>query len=229
MLEELKQRVLQANLELQRRGLIQFTWGNASGIDRERGLVAIKPSGVAYEDLTADGMALVDLDGNRVEGDCKPSSDTPTHLELYRSFETIGGVAHSHSRYAVIWAQACMPIPPLGTTHADYFHGEVPLTRPLTAEEIQRDYELETGRVIAERFRELDYRKAPGALVYSHGPFAWGASPEDAVENMAVLEQVAQLAWGTMSLAPGTDPMAEELLDKHYFRKHGEHRYYGQD
>ncbi|MBW7997724.1 MAG: L-ribulose-5-phosphate 4-epimerase [Candidatus Glassbacteria bacterium] len=229
MLKELKERVLEANLELWRRGLIIHTWGNVSGIDRERGLVLIKPSGVPYEKLTVEKLAIVDLEGNPVTSEYKASSDTPTHLELYRSFPATGAVAHSHSRYATAWAQAKRAIPALGTTHADYFHGEIPLTRALTAREIESAYELETGRVIVERFAELDPGRTPGVLVYSHGPFTWGADPESAVENMAVLEEVAQMAWATMALAPDTEPMAPELLDKHYLRKHGGKSYYGQD
>ncbi|MFH1070864.1 MAG: L-ribulose-5-phosphate 4-epimerase [Candidatus Glassbacteria bacterium] len=228
MLEELRQEVLEANLELRRKGLILFTWGNASGCDRQRGLVVIKPSGVPYEDLSPDKLVVVDLDGRQVEGDCNPSSDTPTHLEIYKAFPQVSGVAHSHSTYAVIWAQARRPIPAFGTTHADYFHGEVPLTRPLTPREIGRGYEVETGRVIAERFRELDPLAMPGVLVYSHGPFTWGESAARAVENMAVLEEVARMAWGTVQIDPLTPPMQQELLDKHYYRKHGDKSYYGQ-
>ena len=226
---ELIAQVLEANLELWRRGLILFTWGNVSGIDRERGLVAIKPSGVPYEELTAGKLAVVDLDGNPVGDGFKPSSDTPTHLELYRAFPDIKAVAHSHSHFATAWAQARRPIPALGTTHADYFHGEIPITRPMIPAEIERAYEVETGRVIAERFRDLDPAAVPGVLVYSHGPFTWGASPAAAVENMIALEEVARLAWHTMALEPGLEPMAAELLDKHYLRKHGSGKYYGQD
>lgn len=229
MTAELKDQVLEANLELWRRGLILFTWGNVSGIDRERGLVAIKPSGVPYEELTADKLAVVDLDGNPVGDGFKPSSDTPTHLELYRAFPAIGAVAHSHSHFATAWAQARRPIPALGTTHADYFYGEIPITRPMTQEEIERAYEVETGRVIVERFRNLEPAAVPGVLVYSHGPVTWGSSPAAAVENMIVLEEVARLAWHTMTLAPEAEPMAAELLDKHYLRKHGSGKYYGQD
>ncbi len=226
---ELKEQVLQANLELWRRGLIILTWGNVSGIDRRRGLMVIKPSGVPYEKLTADKLAVVDLDGIRIEDGCKPSSDTATHLELYRAFPTIGAVAHSHSHFATVWAQAGRPVPALGTTHADYFHGEIPLTRAMTGQEISGSYECETGRVIAERFSDLDPLRVPGVLVHSHGPFSWGATPAAAVENMIVLEEVAAMAWHTLALEPGAGPMAGELLDKHYNRKHGDDSYYGQD
>lgn len=228
MLEDLKREVLEANLELWRKGLILFTWGNASGCDRRLSLVVIKPSGVPYDQLSADKLVVVDLEGQPVEGNFSPSLDTPTHLEIYKAFPQVCGVAHSHSTYAVIWAQARRPIPAFGTTHADYFHGEVPLTRPLTPQEIKRGYEVNTGRVIVERFRQLDPLAAPGVLVNSHGPFTWGRSAAEAVENMAVLEEVARMAWGTLHIDPDTPPMQRELLDKHYFRKHGGKRYYGQ-
>ncbi len=229
MLTALKEQVLQANLELWRQGLSLFTWGNVSGIDRGRGLVVIKPSGVPYENLTVDKLAVVDLEGELSAGSCKPSSDTATHLELYRSFPALGAVAHSHSHFATVWAQARRPIPALGTTHADYFHGEIPLTRAMTAGEIQGSYEHETGRVIVERFNDLDPERVPGVLVHSHGPFSWGATPAAAVENMVVLEEVAKMAWHTLTLEPGTEQMAPELLDKHFNRKHGDGSYYGQD
>jgi L-ribulose-5-phosphate 4-epimerase len=229
MLNELKKQVLQANLDLWRQGLIICTWGNVSGIDRERGMVVIKPSGVPYEELTVDKLAIVDLQGNPAQGDCKPSSDTATHLELYRSFPACGAVAHSHSRFATSWAQAHKPVPALGTTHADYFYGEIPLTRAMTAEEIQGSYEHETGKVIVERFIDLDPERIPGVLVHSHGPFSWGATPASAVENMIVLEEVAAMAWHTLALEPSASPMARELLDKHFNRKHGDGKYYGQD
>jgi len=228
MLEQLKAEVLEANLELHRKRLALCTWGNASGIDREKGLVVIKPSGVAYDELEAEQMAAVNLEGELVEGDYNPSSDTPTHLVLYKAFPSAGGIAHSHSTYATVWAQAKRAIPPLGTTHADYFHGEIPLTRPLTAEEIKRGYEVETGNVIAERFAELDPEAVPGVLVYSHGPFTWGENASRAVENMIVLEEVAHMAWSTLTLNPDAGAMAAELLDKHFFRKHGADSYYGQ-
>jgi len=228
MLEQLKAEVLEANLKLYRRGLIIHTWGNASGIDRDKELVVIKPSGVPYEELKAEHLVVVDLDGKLVEGDYTPSSDTPTHLVLYKAFPKACGIAHSHSLYATIWAQAKRAIPPLGTTHADYFHGEIPLTRPLTPEEIKRGYEVETGNVIAETFSRLDPEAIPGVLVYSHGPFTWGKSATEAVENMIVLEKVARMAWGTLMLNPDTGQMAVELLDKHFFRKHGKNSYYGQ-
>jgi len=228
MLEQLKAEVLEANLELYRRDLIIYTWGNASGLERDQGLVVIKPSGVSYENLKLEHMVVVDLTGKLVEGDYNPSSDTPTHLVLYKAFPKICGVAHSHSLYATIWAQAKRAIPPLGTTHADYFHGEVPLTRPLTPEEIGRGYEVETGNVITERFAKLDPETLPGVLAYSHGPFTWGKSATKAVENMIVLEEVARMAWGTLILNPDCGPIAPELLDKHFFRKHGTDSYYGQ-
>ncbi len=228
MLEQLKAEVLEANLKLYRKGLIVYTWGNASGIDRDKGMVVIKPSGVPYEELKAEHLVVVDLDGKLVEGDYSPSSDTPTHGGLYKAFPKACGIAHSHSLYATIWAQAKRAIPPLGTTHADYFHGEIPLTRPLTPEEINRGYEVETGNVIAETFSRLDPEAIPGVLVYSHGPFTWGKSASQAVENMIVLEEVARMAWGTLMLNPDSGPMAAELLDKHFFRKHGADSYYGQ-
>ena len=228
MLEQLKEEVLEANLELYRRGLIIYTWGNASGVDRDTGMVVIKPSGVPYEELKTEQMVVVDLEGRLVEGDHSPSSDTTTHLVLYKAFPKACGIAHSHSTYATVWAQAKRTIPPLGTTHADYFHGEIPLTRPLTPEEIKRGYEVETGNVIAERFARLDAEAVPGVLVYSHGPFTWGKNAGQAVENMIVLEELARMAWGTMILNPDTEAMATELLDKHFFRKHGAESYYGQ-
>jgi L-ribulose-5-phosphate 4-epimerase len=228
-LDSLKRAVCQANLDLVREGLVVQTWGNASGLDRERGLVVIKPSGVPYSALKPAQMVIVRLDnGKVVEGKFKPSSDTPTHLELYRALGGIGGIVHTHSLHATAWAQACRPIPALGTTHADYFHGEVPLTRPLTAEEIKTDYELNTGRVIVERCQGLDTRQHPAVLVAHHGPFTWGADVAEAAHNAAVLEFIAQLAAETLALNPGAKPMPDELLDKHFFRKHGPGAYYGQ-
>ncbi|WP_096225164.1 L-ribulose-5-phosphate 4-epimerase [Geobacillus sp. FJAT-46040] len=228
MLEELKQAVLEANLQLPQYRLVTFTWGNVSGIDRERGLVVIKPSGVAYDKLTIDDMVVVDLNGNVVEGDLKPSSDTPTHLWLYKQFSGIGGVVHTHSTWATIWAQAGKGIPVLGTTHADYFYGEIPCTRPMTNEEIQGAYELETGKVITETFRFLDPLQMPGVLVHGHGPFAWGKDPANAVHNAVVLEEVAKMAARTFMLNPNVQPISQSLLDRHYLRKHGANAYYGQ-
>ncbi len=227
MLEELKERVWRGNLMLQKAGLVTLTWGNASAVDRETGLVVIKPSGVSYEEMTADDMAVVSLDGDAVEGRYRPSSDTPTHLALYRAFPTLGGVVHTHSRFACVFAQSGRDIPALGTTHADAFYGDVPCTRPMTAEQIGGAYELETGLAIVETFRDKSVEKIPAALVYSHGPFTWGASVEKAVENAIVLEEVAQMAWHTLMLNPGIR-LSTALADKHYFRKHGEGAYYGQ-
>jgi L-ribulose-5-phosphate 4-epimerase len=228
MLERLKQEVFEANLMLPKHGLVIFTWGNVSGIDREKGLIAIKPSGVEYSDMKAEDMVLLDLDGNVVEGKLNPSSDTPTHLELYKTFPDIGGVVHTHSRWATIFAQAGRGIPALGTTHADYFYGEIPCTRKLTDKEIAADYEKETGTVIAERFKGLDANAVPAVLVYSHGPFAWGKNAAKAVENAVVLEELAFMAWHNLALESGLPPMQRELLDKHYLRKHGANAYYGQ-
>ncbi|KFL15052.1 ribulose 5-phosphate epimerase [Geobacillus stearothermophilus] len=228
MLEELKQAVLEANLQLPQYRLVTFTWGNVSGIDRERGLVVIKPSGVAYDKLTIDDMVVVDLTGNVVEGDLKPSSDTPTHLWLYKQFPGIGGIVHTHSTWATVWAQAGKGIPALGTTHADYFYGEIPCTRPMTNEEIQGAYELETGKVITETFRFLDPLQMPGVLVHGHGPFAWGKDPANAVHNAVVLEEVAKMAARTFMLNPDAQPISQTLLDRHYLRKHGANAYYGQ-
>ena len=230
MLEALKEAVLQANLRLPAHQLVSFTWGNVSGVDRERGLVVIKPSGVPYETMTAADMVVVDLDGRVVEGKWKPSSDTPTHLALYRAFPCAGGVVHTHSRWATTFAQAGMDIPAIGTTHADYFYGAIPCTRPLTDAEIERDYEAETGHVIVETFRSRDRDPAavPGVLVRSHGPFAWGADPAEAVHNAVVLEDVAFMAWHALLLNPAHREMQQSLLDLHYHRKHGPDAYYGQ-
>ena len=231
MLEELKRQVLEANLLLPRYGLVTFTWGNVSGIDRERGYVVIKPSGVPYESMTAEDMVVVDLDGNVVEGKWKPSSDTPTHLALYRASEDIGGVVHTHSRWATTFAQAGKSIPAMGTTHGDYFYGDIPCTRPMTDEEIGGAYEAETGKVIVETFRSIgkDPATIPGVLVYSHGPFAWGATPAEAVHNAVVMEEVAFMDWHAMLLNPYHRDMQKALLDRHYLRKHGPGAYYGQD
>ncbi|MDD6032528.1 MAG: L-ribulose-5-phosphate 4-epimerase [Oscillospiraceae bacterium] len=228
MLKKLKEQVWKANMLLPAHGLVTFTWGNVSGIDRDRGLVVIKPSGVPYEQLQPSDMVVVDLlSGQRVEGELNPSSDTPTHLELYRRFPNIGGVVHTHSTWATIFAQAGRGIPAYGTTHGDYFYGEIPCTRALTEEEIAGNYELQTGIVIAEAFRQRDPDAMPGVLVKSHGPFSWGASPKEAVHNAVVLERVAMMAYHTEQLG-NTTPMDQALLDKHYLRKHGENAYYGQ-
>ncbi|MBL0878736.1 L-ribulose-5-phosphate 4-epimerase [Serratia ureilytica] len=230
MLNELKRQVLAANLSLPAYGLVTFTWGNVSAIDRQSGLVVIKPSGIAYEAMTLEDLVVVDLEGKVREGHRKPSSDTATHLALYRAFADIGGVVHTHSRNATIWAQAGKPIPALGTTHADYFYGDIPCTRPMSEAEIAGDYEGETGKVIIETFNQAgrDPQQVPGVLVYSHGPFAWGKDAADAVHNAVVLEEVAIMAMATRQLAPAIAPMQPELLDKHFLRKHGKHAYYGQ-
>jgi len=229
MLEALKEQVLQANLALPKHGLVTFTWGNVSGIDREKGLVVIKPSGIEYDTMTAEDMVVVRLsDGEKVEGKWKPSSDTPTHLALYRAFETIGGIVHTHSRWATSWAQSGRGIPPYGTTHGDYFYGEIPCTRKMTPAEISGEYELETGNVIIETFSHISPDDIPAVLVNSHGPFAWGKTPTDAVHNAVVLEELAFMAFHTEVLNPGTSVMQHELLDKHYLRKHGKNAYYGQ-
>ncbi|HEJ6930758.1 TPA: L-ribulose-5-phosphate 4-epimerase [Serratia marcescens] len=229
-MNELKRQVLAANLSLPAYGLVTFTWGNVSAIDRQSGLVVIKPSGIAYEAMRLEDLVVVDLEGKVREGHRKPSSDTATHLALYRAFADIGGVVHTHSRNATIWAQAGQPIPALGTTHADYFYGDIPCTRPMSEAEIAGDYEGETGKVIIETFNQAgrDPQQVPGVLVYSHGPFAWGKSAADAVHNAVVLEEVAIMAMATRQLAPAIAPMQPELLDKHFLRKHGKHAYYGQ-
>ncbi|HEJ7855176.1 L-ribulose-5-phosphate 4-epimerase [Serratia marcescens] len=229
-MNELKRQVLAANLSLPAYGLVTFTWGNVSAIDRQSGLVVIKPSGIAYETMTLEDLVVVDLEGKVREGHRKPSSDTATHLALYRAFADIGGVVHTHSRNATIWAQAGQPIPALGTTHADYFYGDIPCTRPMSEAEIAGDYEGETGKVIIETFNQAgrDPQQVPGVLVYSHGPFAWGKDAADAVHNAVVLEEVAIMAMATRQLAPAIAPMQPELLDKHFLRKHGKHAYYGQ-
>jgi len=229
MLKELKEQVCKANLLLPQYGLVTFTWGNVSAVDRESGLVVIKPSGVDYSDMSADDMVVIDLNtGKRVEGQWRPSSDTDTHLALYRAFPEIGGVVHTHSRWATTFAQAGKGIPPLGTTHGDYFYGEIPCTRKMTEAEITGAYELETGHVIVERFRDLDPMAIPAALVYSHGPFTWGKDAFEAVHNAVVLEEVAHMAWHTLYMNPGIE-MQKELLDRHYLRKHGKNAYYGQN
>lgn len=231
MLEELKKRVLRANLLLPELDLVKFTWGNVSEIDREKGIIAIKPSGVDYENLTADDIVLVDLDGNIVEGKLRPSSDTATHIELYKAFSDIGGVVHTHSEWAVSWAQSGRGIPCYGTTHADCFYGEIPCTREMTDEEIESAYEKNTGIVIAETFmkRNIDPMAVPGVLCVNHGPFSWGKNGHDAVHNAAVLETVAEMATKTELLNPSVKPVKQAILDKHYFRKHGKNAYYGQN
>ena len=230
MLKRLKKQVLEANLALPAHGLVTFTWGNVSGIDRERGLVVIKPSGVAYDGMSVDDMVVVDLEGNVVDGKWKPSSDTPTHLELYRAFPECGGIVHTHSRWATSFAQAGRGIPAMGTTQGDYFYGEIPCTRLMTPEEIAGEYELETGKVIVETFRArgIDPAAVPGVLVNSHGPFAWGKDAAEAVHNAVVMEEVAFMDFHALALEPGRGPMQQELLDKHYLRKHGANAYYGQ-
>jgi len=229
MLEQLKQQVLEANLLLPKYNLITFTWGNVSGIDRGSGLVVIKPSGVSYDGMTAEDMVVVDLDGNVRDGKWKPSSDTPTHLELYKAFPNISGIVHTHSRWATTFAQAGMDIPAMGTTQGDYFYGAIPCTRPMTDAEINGEYEKETGTVIIETFREKDPDAVPGVVVFSHGPFAWGKDPMDAVHNAVVMEEVAFMDWHAMVINPGAGPMQQTLLDKHYLRKHGANAYYGQN
>ncbi|GAA0137766.1 L-ribulose-5-phosphate 4-epimerase [Paenibacillus sp. YSY-4.3] len=228
MLEALKQQVLEANLELPKHGLVTFTWGNVSGIDRESGLFVIKPSGVPYEELKAEDMVVVDLEGNVVEGKLRPSSDTPTHMVLYRSFPDIGGVVHTHSPWGTSWAQAGKALPAYGTTHADYFYGEIPVTRPMTKEEIEGAYELETGNVIVERFADIDPNQVPGVLVHAHAPFVWGKDAHNAVHNAVVLEEVAKIAARMLRLNPEAAPMDQTLLDRHFLRKHGAKAYYGQ-
>jgi L-ribulose-5-phosphate 4-epimerase len=229
MLEQLKEQVFRANLLLPKHGLVTFTWGNVSGIDRVQGLMVIKPSGVSYDTMQAEDMVVVELEtGKVVEGKLYPSSDTPTHLELYKAFSSVGGVVHTHSRWATSFAQAGRGILALGTTHGDYFYGEIPCTRKMTKSEIQGEYEKETGLVIKETFQGKDPAAIPAVLVYSHGPFTWGSDPMDAVHNAVVLEEVAFMNLHTLLLEPGTPPMQQELLDKHYQRKHGTNAYYGQ-
>lgn len=230
MLEELKRQVCEANLLLPKHGLVTFTWGNVSGIDRARGLMVIKPSGVEYDEMKSTDMVVVDLDGKQVEGALKPSSDTDTHLALYRAFPALGGIVHTHSRWATSFAQAGRGVPAMGTTQGDYFYGEVPCTRKMTPAEIAGSYELETGNVIVETFETLglDPSQIPAVLVHSHGPFAWGTDPYNAVHNAVVLEECAFMDFHAMALTPGLPPMQQELLDKHYLRKHGPGAYYGQ-
>ncbi len=227
MLEKLKAEVLAANLELPARGLVTYTWGNVSGIDRQQGLVVIKPSGVSYEKLQAKDLVVVDLAGNIKEGKLTPSSDTATHLVLYREFETIGGVVHTHSTWATIWSQLGRKIPPCGTTHADYFYGDIPCTRKMSGEEIHRDYEQETGLVIAETMTGMNPQHCPAVLVNDHGPFSWGETPAMAVHNAVVLEEVAKMAYYT-ELMQQKNSMDKVLMNKHFLRKHGKNAYYGQ-
>lgn len=227
MMRKLKDNVFQANLDLVKHGLVIFTWGNVSAIDREKGLVVIKPSGVSYETMTADDMVVVDLNGKIVDGNLKPSSDTPTHLVLYNAFPEIGGIVHTHSTYATSWAQAGRDIPNIGTTHADYFSDAIPCTRAMTQQEIEGEYEKETGSVIVERFAGLNPVHIPGVLVENHGPFSWGKDADEAVHNAVVMEQVAKMAYISYGINPGLS-MNKELIKKHFFRKHGENAYYGQ-
>ena len=230
MLEELRKAVWEANMELPRRNLVTYTWGNVSGIDREKGLIVIKPSGVEYEDLTPEKLVIVDLDNNIVEGNLNPSSDTKTHVELYRAFPTLGGIVHTHSPHAVAWAQAGRDIPCYGTTHADYIYGPVPCARSLTAEEVEEDYERNTGKVIIETFTErgLDPKAVPGVICRNHGPFTWGKDAAQAVYHAVVLEEVAKMAMYTITIDPNTPSAPQHVQDKHYMRKHGPNAYYGQ-
>lgn len=230
MLEQLKKEVYEANLLLPKYGLITFTWGNVSGIDREKGLVLIKPSGVEYDEMTVEDIVIVDMDGKVVEGKLKPSSDLMTHLEFYKNFPDIKGVVHTHSQSATAWAQAGMDIPALGTTHGDYFYGSIPCTRKMSESEIKENYELNTGKVIVECFnnRKIDPNQIPGVIVSNHGPFTWGKDAFDAVHNAVVLEEVATIALKTKVINPQVESMQKELLDKHFLRKHGPGAYYGQ-
>ena len=227
MIENLKEQVFQANLDLVKHGLVIFTWGNVSAIDREKGLVVIKPSGVSYEKMKAEDLVVVNLEGEIVEGNYKPSSDTATHLVLYRKFENIGGVVHTHSEWATSWAQAGLGIPAIGTTHADYFYGEIPCTRKMTKAEIEGQYEKETGNVIVERFKGLNPDQIPGVLVNNHAPFSWGKNAVDAVHNAVVMEEVAKMTFRSLQLNQNIT-MDQALLDKHFLRKHGKDAYYGQ-
>lgn len=226
-LHRLKKSVYRANLELRDRGLVLYTWGNVSAIDRDRGLVVIKPSGVSYDDMTPDDMVAVDLTGKVAEGNLKPSSDTPTHLVLYRAFPGIGGIVHTHSTWATVWAQCGQPIPCMGTTHADYFYGPVPCTRPLTTQQIRGEYEAETGNAIVEAMDGINPVHMPAALAAGHGPFTWGGDAAEAVYHAVVLEQVAHMAWASRQLDPGSEGIDSELLERHFMRKHGENAYYG--
>jgi L-ribulose-5-phosphate 4-epimerase len=229
MLEELKKEVYEANLLLVKYGLVVLTWGNVSALDKKSGLFVIKPSGVSYDAMRPADMVIVDLDGKIAEGRLSPSSDTPTHIEIYKNFGDVCGITHTHSKWATMWAQAKMGIPPLGTTHADCFYGEVPCTRELKRDEIQNGYETNTGKVIVEAFAKINPMDVPAALVAAHGPFTWGRSAAQSVENALVLEQVAHMAYGTAALAGKAEPMGQNLLDKHFLRKHGKGAYYGQN
>ena len=229
MLENLKNSVLNANIALQRYNLVTFTWGNASGIDRELGLVVIKPSGVSYDNLKLEDLIVVDLDGNIVEGKLRPSSDTATHLVLYKNYKELGGIVHTHSTWATTWAQARKNVPCFGTTHADTFYGEILCTRALTQKEITGEYETETGNVIVETFRNKDITTIPGVLVHSHGPFSWGKDATAAVHNAVILEEVCKMAFNTVLLNPDINKIDDSLLDKHFLRKHGKNSYYGQN
>ena len=229
MLENLKKQVYEANMELPKRGLITYTWGNVSAIDRETGCFVIKPSGVDYDKLRPEDMVVMDLDGNKIEGEYKPSSDTPTHMELYKAFKEIGGIVHTHSPWATSWAQAGKGIPCYGTTHADYFYGEIPCARNLTQEEIKDAYEKNTGLVIIDTFKNIDPLSIPAVLCTNHGPFTWGKDAANAVHNAVVLEEVAKMAYRTENLTPGREPIPQALLDKHFLRKHGKDAYYGQN
>lgn len=228
MLESLKEHVCLANRQLEHYKLVIFSWGNVSGIDREQGIIAIKPSGVSYRDLEVEDIVLLDLEGKVVEGKLTPSSDTPTHMAIYNAFPAIGGITHTHSTYATMFAQACRSIPALGTTHADVFHGEVPVTRPLYKREVEGDYEINTGMVIVDRFAKLNPMEVPGVLVANHGPFTWGKTPAESAKNSVMLEEIARMAYGTLTLAPQIMPLSPYLLDKHFLRKHGPSAYYGQ-
>jgi L-ribulose-5-phosphate 4-epimerase len=228
MLEKLKDNVLRANLELVEKGLVIHTWGNVSGRDKDSGLIVIKPSGVSYDNMKPVDMVVIDLNGKIIEGEYKPSTDAPTHLLLYRYYKSLGGVVHTHSSYATSWAQSGRAIPPFGTTHADHFYGEVPVTRLLTKEETEIDYEINTGKIIIEKLGAIDPLTVPSVLVNSHGPFCWGKSAEDAVYNAVALEEIAKMAFYTVLLGK-TEPISQFLLDKHFMRKHGKDAYYGQD
>ena len=228
MYEDLRKAVCDANLELQKHKLVIYSWGNVSEIDRSRGVMAIKPSGVVYDELIPEKIVLLDLDGNIIEGTFKPSSDTPTHLELYRNLEAIGGICHAHPTNATMWAQACREIPCFGTTGADYFYGPIPVTDVMTNDEIRSDYELNTGKCIVRRFAGMEPMKMPAVLVANHAPFTWGSNAAAAVESMVVLEQTAKMALGTITINPEQKPISKALLDKHYLRKHGKNAYYGQ-
>ncbi len=229
MFDQIKRETFQANLDLMRHGLVTLTWGNVSGIDRAGRFIAVKPSGIEYESMSVNDMVIVDLDGKILDGHLRPSSDTLTHLELYKAFPEVGGVVHTHSIYATMFAQACREIPCLGTTHADHFNGPVPVTRFLTADEVQRGYERETGKLIVERFVGLDPSDTPGVLVAGHAPFAWGKNAADAVRNSLILERIAQIAVGSFQLNPAVTPLPAHIQEKHYQRKHGPNAYYGQN